>query len=927
MARVAQQSLPETRLIPLLTTRLSPPRLPVGLVERPRLLARLDTCFAYKITLVVAPAGSGKSTLVNQWLAVQHTSQFSPATSWVSLDAADNDVLRFWYIVMTACQKLLEPERQVEGQAAVELLTSPFSPLDAPPLELALTRLLNVLADSSSKGLLVLDEYQVISEPLLHETLAFFLDHVPVNVHVLLLSRTEPRQLPLLRWQARGELLELHADDLRFSSEETAAFVQQAFSFPLSDAALKHLEVTLQGWVAGLRLLTLILARQTTSHAVEQALTSFGQHDDLSSFYQPLLDYFIVEVLNTQSEHVQDFLLKTSILNRLHGSLCAAITGKGNSVAQLDAIAHAGLFLEALDGVEGWYRVHPLFSEALSREAKHRLGEETLHMLSLQASFWYEQHAMMTEAVEAALQAHSFERAALLMEQMDMHGQRSELHTVHHWLELMPEIVLRQHPMLCWLAALSLHVLHEEDATCTFENVRVETWLQMAEEGWHCQNNQDLIGLVPALRAIHAWKSKQFARAMEYAQQALTQLSVTGQDSHTQQFRTICLFIVGTGFMYEGQFEEARSCFQKAYEGNQGNLTMDGRHFTAGMFLLVGGCYDALCELHQAHECYQKALSLGRKHEDREIIAQALQNLARLAFEWNDLTTAEQQLHEAQTLALETEQDLHNSLDLQLALLADAHGQVTVAQQQVSGLLACLQMTATPEASIRLPDVLLVSARLALEVHDVQTVKLLLKNPVLQNHPGVSIVQARLNLLQSKPSEALFELEALLPIIHSRRQVIEIQVLLALAHMACQEEDEARHWLQQALSLARVEGFLRLFLSEGQPLVRLLRQCIPTIQEKELRSYAQRILRAFALTTQEHTAHRDATEYSIVEALSTQEQRVLRLLAAGETNRQIAQELVVSVNTVKDHLKHLYNKLGVNNRLQASEVAHRLNLL
>ena len=913
----ARASHPTSLLLP----KLLPPRLPSSLVERPRLLQRLDAALERKLTLLVAPAGFGKTTVVNQWMNHRRAHHRPRPFAWVSLDSGDNDLYRFWRYVIAACQTFQENLGQTALASLSESLQPPFT---SPPLETSLTLLLNDIAQQVQGGLLVLDDYHVIEEPAVHETLTFFLDHLPPTLCVLLLTRAEPRTLPLLRWRARGELAELHGVDLRFSPEETADFVHRAFLVSLSEAALTQLDTSLQGWVAGLRLLTLTLSRQMNSHAVEQALASLDQHADFSSPYQPLLDYFVMEILDVQPERLQRFLLQTSVLSRLSGPLCAAVTGEEESTAQLEAIERAGLFLEALDGAGGWYRFHTLFSEAMYREATHRLGEERLRALSLRASFWYEQHAMAAEAVEAALLAHEFERAASLIEQVNIDGQSSELHTARRWLEQMPEAMLQAHPLLCWLVALSLLAPQEGDSTPATENPRVEALLRMAEEGWLHQDDPSSLGLIPALRAMSAWRSGQFARAMEYAQQALVRLPSGRQDRRMQQFRGICQFVVGTGYMYKGQFGEAQSCFLEAYEGS---LNTGDRHFTGGMLLLVGACSYALGELHQAHECYQQALSAGRRQEDREIIAQALRNLATISFEWNELAAAEQQAREAQTLALESELDLRSSVAFQLALLAHARGQITSAQQQVAALLARLQTATTPEADLRLPGVLIFSARLALEVGDLQAANRILETPGLQEQTEARIFQTRLSLAQGKPREALLQLERLLPAVQDRRQAIEIQVLLALAHAALQEGHGARQWLQQALSQARAEGFVRIFLSEGEPLVRLLRQLVPTIQEKELRAYAQSILRAFAQPTEADVSDLASSSGLLVEPLSMQEQRVLRLLAAGRSNREIAQELVVSVNTVKDHAKHLYRKLGVSNRLQAGVAARHLKLI
>ncbi|HEU5227282.1 MAG TPA: hypothetical protein VFU49_05665 [Ktedonobacteraceae bacterium] len=252
-----------------------------------------------------------------------------------------------------------------------------------------------------------------------------------------------------------------------------------------------------------MRLLALTLpahagrAGQTTAQTLERALTSLSQSVEPSSLYQPLLDYFVTEIFATQPEQLQRFLLQTSVLTRLSGPLCEAVTGMEAGIVQLEAIEQAGLFLERLDG--GWYRFHALFAEAMRREAALRLGEDTLCMLSLRASHWYEEHAMIAEAIEASLLAHDFERTALLLEGLNLDGQITELYTLHRWLEAMPEAVLSTHSMLCWLAALALQVPQREKQLSLEARERVEVLLQMAEAGARQQQQVEILGLVAAL--------------------------------------------------------------------------------------------------------------------------------------------------------------------------------------------------------------------------------------------------------------------------------------------------------------------------------------------------------------------------------------------------------------------------------------------
>ncbi|MDQ2904142.1 MAG: hypothetical protein M3Y81_11380 [Chloroflexota bacterium] len=356
--------------------KLQPPRLPSTLVPRGRLLARLDRGLEGSLTLISAPAGSGKTTLVRQWMSERDASTGGsfPAIAWVSLDAGDNDPMRFWRYVITACQTF-----QI-SQAALALLPTRTQALVKPAfLETLLTTLLNDLASLSSKSVLVLEDYHILTSPQLHESVTFFLEHLPATLHVILMSRAEP-SLPLARLRASGNLSELSVADLRFSRQETEAFLHQLTSLHLSEVALHHLDIRLQGWAAGLRLLTLSLQEHLTQEEPEQALTR------LEGRQRPLLDYFVSEVLAVQPEPLQAFLLQTCMLSRLNDSLCNAVTGRQDGALVLDSLERMNLFLERLDGPGHWYRYHALFAEAMQHIASLRSGEEHLHYSLQQAS-------------------------------------------------------------------------------------------------------------------------------------------------------------------------------------------------------------------------------------------------------------------------------------------------------------------------------------------------------------------------------------------------------------------------------------------------------------------------------------------------------------------------------------------------------------
>jgi LuxR family maltose regulon positive regulatory protein len=558
--------------------------------------------------------------------------------AWLSLDVGDNDPLRFWRYLMTTCLKLLALEQRAAGQVALDLL-SPLHPSPIAPraLDLALTQLLNALARSPFEGLLVLDDYHAISDSHIHETLAFFIDYLPATTHVLLLSRSEP-PLPLLRWRARGEVCELHASDLRFLTQETAAFFRQALLLELSPTALSRLDTGLEGWAAGLRLLALTLTHWRTPQAIEQALLSLGAPGDSAD--RSLLDYFVSEILETQPEPLQRFLLQTSVLSRLCAPLCAAATGNGKSATLLEAIERAGLFLEALSSPGGWYRYHALFAAAMRQEAGRRLGEEALRELSLRASAWHEQEALLPEAIEAALLARDMERVARLIERVHAHSF-SEPHTMLRWLEQLSEAVIREHPLLCFLLATELRFPVQlrfaqkaaeasEAASIPYgERARIETLLSMAEEGWRRSGDVSWIGAIWAHRTLSALLDDEpFSSVVHFARQALIFLPRKGAlDRHVQMYRSSCLLFVGKEKLELGQVEVAREMLLQAQADN---LPPGNRFLAVDIGLSLGKISLAQGELPLARQYLRQALADARELDDEKDIVEAQLELTRL---------------------------------------------------------------------------------------------------------------------------------------------------------------------------------------------------------------------------------------------------------------------------------------------------------
>ncbi|GHO65155.1 helix-turn-helix transcriptional regulator [Ktedonobacter sp. SOSP1-52] len=936
-SRVVDSTQPSSTPLssPLLMSRFHPPRLPLALVERSHLFAKLDAWRSHQLTLVWAPAGFGKTTLVNSWLAERQAHRAIARTAWVSLEKNDNGPIHFWCSLIRACQTW---HKEIGETALAHLRSTLQPPFASVPLRTILTTFLNDLATQEGPGILVLDEYHVITDSRLHEAMAFFLEHLPPQLHVVILTRSEP-PFPLARWRAQGSMQEFAPADLRFSTLETATFLQHITGSAPSEQTIAHLETLLQGWPAGLRLLS--LTGHMMPERVERYLTTLHGWQYLDSYRRQLLDYFVGEILTTQPEPLQRFLLQTSELPLLTGPLCDAVTGRQQSASLLETLERAGLFLEALDEAEAWYRYHSLWASAMRLEARRRLGEEALHTVAQQASHWYEQHARPGEAIEAALCSQDTERATQLIERFGASGQRYELHTLRGWLEQIPDAVVKAHPTLCLYAALTLQFQDGQIPPSHKEKEHIEALLQRAEDAWRQLGKLSWVGMIFAFRALNASlhpSSQQ--EAVEHATTALRFFADGDSDNDdgrvgTWEWRTICLGIVGSDALHQGRFEEAQRLLKEALTSSQ---ERSSSQFLSEIYLRMGAVSTALGELHQAHAYYREALSSGHLQENSEDCVRALLGLAQLSLEWNDLKAAEQRISEALERTQKLGQEGNERVTYFLALLSAARGQEDAASLRLATLLARLHIASTQETEDLLPEALALQARLQLATGD----HLVAQRTVtaLANIAGtsysfpqrmmVNILQARLQLAQGETNTAVCLLEQLLLMAQEKRYVhgqLEIQVLLALAQMACKQRDGARKWLRQALSQAHNEGFLRVFLAEGAPLARLLRSLLPSIREKAPRSFGQMLLRALTIPGGERTLSPSPFEQQPFEPLSPQEQRVLQFLVAGHTNQEIAKELVISVNTVKDHVKHLYRKLGVSNRLQAYEAAHHLKQL
>jgi LuxR family maltose regulon positive regulatory protein len=890
---------------PMLATKCFIPSPRANWIARPRLTQQLDQGSERKLTLLSAPAGFGKTTLLSSWIKQRHL-----AVAWLSLDAGDNDPGRFLSYVIAA----LETRHAGIGETAALLLQSPQRSLES-----VVTLLINALSTRPDAMTLVLDDYHVVDAPPVHSALTFLLDHAPPQLHLILATRGDP-PLPLARLRARGELTELRAAELRFTTHEASAFLNQAMALYLAPEQIAALEERTEGWIAGLQLAALSLQGRDA-----ERISAFIQAFTGSHHY--IMDYLVEEVLGRQPEQIQTFLLRTSILDRLSGSLCDAVTGQNDSQTLLERLERANLFVFPLEEERRWYRYHHLFADLL-RYRLHQSQPNRVFELQRRASEWYERTGLAVEAIQHALAANDFERAARLIAQaggtMLRHGEST---TLAGWLEVLPDDVVRSQAQLCVVHAWALLFAGQWDA--------LELRLQDAERSVDAHATQlpsaeiqDILGQAAAIRATVAINRGDIGRTIELCHQALE-----GLPENNLLVRGVVSLVLGAAYELSGDVVAASQAWSEASTLSQasGNTqaALTAIHALAKLQVIQG-------HLRQAAESYQQAMQLGVNQDGRPLpaVGAAYVGLGDLLREWNDLSVAAR--HVAQGIEL-------CKLWANMSYLADGYvtfAHVFQAQGDAAGALDMIQQaermvqmqqvshwivseTATCQAQLWL-----MQGNMAAATRWAQEAGLRMEDEPGFGREAEHIAWTRVLIAQHRPAEAQQLLARWLPAAEAGGRIGHVIGMLILQSLALHAQDEtaaALTTLERALSLAEPEGYIRTFVDEGEPMAKLLGRINVSREGGRLKDYVRKLLFAFG---KEETLHPSAliAHPSLVEPLSERELQVLRLVAAGASNREIAKALIVTVGTVKAHMHHIYGKLGVQSRTQAIARARALHL-
>lgn len=907
----------------LLATKFFIPPTRLKFVSRSRLIDELESGLHRKLTLVSAPAGYGKTTLLSEFAShlgsTKNKKDKDPIkVAWLSLDQNDTDQVRFLTYLLTALQ-----QAKIGNEPFYQGLLSMLQAPQPPSLEDLITLLINQLAKLNFKFVLILDDYHLITSDTIDKTLSYLLEHLPNQLHLVISSRVDP-QLPLARMRAGNQLNELRATDLRFSSPEALAFLNHTMELELTQEDFAAIETRTEGWIAGLQLAAISLQGSQDRSMLIKSFT--GSH-------RLVLDYLIEEVLDQQADYLQNFLIQTSILNRLSGDLCSALTGQENSQQILKNLDRSNLFIVPLDPERRWFRYHHLFGDLLRQRLKST-QPETLVTLHKRACEWFSQAGLPDEAIYHALQSNDLDQAvSMIEEQADLTWEQGQHPRLWQWLKKLPENVLEERPDLCIYQAWKQFTVGEQESA--------EQTLKLAESALepgsahneHVQfsglSKQRILGRAAVVRAYMAFHRGDIAGTNAFSRQALEIL-----DRSDRSWRSTALVALGDAYNISGDLTSAYNVRLEAFQvskitGNNYGILLAGMKLAltlrwlgqlqqlqilceelailadenglseimeAGLLSAAWG--EILAEINELEEALvkvEKGVNLAKRGREIGITGWAYLAIIRVLFSCGDQSGMEEMIEELRNFILEfpAPQWVTYRLDswrVKLWLLQD-----------------------------RIESAVEWANQLGLEID----AKLTYQNQ--RDYIGYS----RILIAQGQFDQAAKLLPRLLEAAKNsgnRSREIEIMILQALLSQARGEHQQALDSLSQAFSIAEPVGYFRTFVDEGPPMAKLLRLAY---QHEVHPEYTLRLIKAFDSDTHQtqHLGHAYAEQDFPPEKLTNREVEVIRLIAAGYTNKEIAVELVLSMNTVKVHTRNIFSKLEVTNRIQATSKALALGII
>ena len=947
----------------LVATKFLVPVASHPLISRPRLNALLEASLKYPLTLISAPPGFGKTTLLASWRKTLPPN--NPLLAWVSLDEGDNDLQIFWTYVISALNRQ-HPDRCFRG-----LLDYLQSSQDLLSLKYILKALINQLADRAEKFLLVLDDYHVITQEDIHTTLLYLVEHLPLQLRIILATCVEP-PWPFVLLQARQQVLKVRTDQLRCTAEETKAFLHNIVGLQLPDEQIQQVTSRLEGWVAGLQLLSLSLSDQTNAETLLE---------EISGDQRYILDYLTEEVLLQQPQDVQMFLLSTCILENLTASLCNAVTQREDSQQMLKQLEQANLFITSFDSKRQWYRYHSLFAEALRYQLEY-MYNDLLPIVHHRASLWYAEHGYTTEAILHAFHAHQWQLAAEFIESIPLKSltrvvSENKVKMIWKWLEQLPRDFIRSRPRLCLACAQIMWV--------TAPQTTLEAWLDAAEArltaSFTVQTNQDasqpmldpkelqeqknLLGEVLAFRAmLRSCQEEDGQIALSLCQQAESLLSANNFIAHAQ------VSFARMQASYLSSLNDAAGAIQSGLQASSLALTTGQPHLGIVLQSITIMYMIGTGQLHKAQQLSQQAMLQGNQMKQQGLSEAGYPALfqAEILREWNQLDAALSLAEEAIALCRQNASTLSLAFSLyQYAVLARiflSRGEYDAARgalQEFEKLGRSMNQTTLLHARSLFTTV--DQVRLWLACGELNQAFRWIERLELEGRRSTSFARereevacARILLAKDQPTLALERLEPVLVRATTAQRwmhVIEVRLLQALAYQMDKQETLALSVLSEAVHLAEPENYIRIFVDEGATMAVLLSRLRQEQRKAGPTPYLDTLLAAFPLqstagpsqpkrgeavktqTKAKNTMGMPETKQVIeqtkvqplLDPLSDRELDVLQLLANGASNQEIAQELSIVVDTVKRHVSQIFSKLTVKNRIQAVKRAKELGLL
>jgi LuxR family maltose regulon positive regulatory protein len=843
------------------------------------------------LILVSAPPGFGKSTLLSEW-ARQSGPSF---IAWLSLDEGDNDPVRFWDYFIAS----LQTHQKGAGESVLTMLHSPRPQ----PIEVMMTTLINEVAAIQNDVTITLDDYHVISSAEIHQAVTFLIDHLPPRMHLIIATRADP-PLPLARLRGRRAMVEIRADDLRFTREEATVFLNSIMGLALKEEEVSSLDTRTEGWITGLHMAALSMqGRKDTADFIK----------DFTGSHRFILDYLIEEVLKLQPVDVQDFLIKTSVLDRLSASLCDSVTGRDDSGDILLDLERTNLFIIPLDESRKWYRYEHLFTDLL----RHRLGnihEMNQAELHGKASRWYESNEFIADAIHHALEAQDWERSATLIEKIaeDL-LKRGEVMTLMGWFRALPDEALRSHPQVytgcCWSLIL------------TGQFNLAETVLEYAEKA--ITDNEDFLGEFLIMRAYIARARGDYQSAIELSKKAQSLLPKDNIEPGS-----ILSLNLGMAHWHCGHLEESEQALNDAYQKSQRSGNAYVRLTAISILSIIRA---ARGNLRQAADFCRQAIQMAG---DSPAVALNHFVLSALLYEWNELATAEEHIQKGIELS-----QLSGNMEVQcggyrtLARTRIALGDVSGADE---ALLKADEFSR--EGKVPILDGVRNAAchvQIALAQGDLATAsqwaeRVTEDTDTSSFYPRLNLTRARILLAKDNKEATAVELKKQYQLAADAGWQYGVMEILTLQALAAPAAADAIAFLAEALKLAQPEGYIRTFVDKGEPIAELLQQ---VAEQGIAMEYITKILTAFKagkttrVKADVSTSGPHVIAESMAEPMSERELEVLRLVTIGLSNREISQRLVISIGTVKTHIHNILGKLDARDRNHAIIRAREIGLV